>query len=513
MSRAKTIAFFALIGPAVGAVPFLITILTLAAFHGDAQGILIAVGALVVAYTYGLIPAAVCGLLFSWVSNRYPSTMHRVSGVAICGAAAGLASGLSLCLAIVGLARLFAIQRERDDTVIFLGMLLASCVVSGPVTAILCRRCKCGGVHNRKATSHIDRSATFLLGFLAVSVSSLPGTAGAAEHSKPNILFIIADDLATRLGCYGDKAAMFSSLGHAENHPDVLTIPADLENPPITSGKPAAGKMVLQSLPAYAGTEVDHSLYLPMDWAPGKNFPAIIEYRGNSAPVRENKGIGYALSGGKGFIWVVLPFVSADGKKDEAWWWGDVSATVAYAKAAVPAICQQWGGDPGRVVLTGYSRGAIACNYIGLHDDGIAKLWRAIIAASHYDDGHIPWGMTPEEQRGAPERLRRLGTTPQFICGEYCSRPQLGSDAKLREQIQSRNLTTFTVAKEALGLAPITEVEGTRKFIEKHHPQGRYTFMDLPWVNHGSAVFLRDTSERKQVRSWLQQTLRGAGDK
>ncbi len=234
--------------------------------------------------------------------------------------------------------------------------------------------------------------------------------------------------------------AMFTAVGKTQTHPDVLTIPADLENPPIANGAPAPGKMVLQSLPAYAGTEVAHALYLPRDWSPGKRFPVIIEYRGNSAPVRENKGIGYALSGGQGFIWAVLPFVSADGKKDEAWWWGDVSATVAYAKAVVPAICQQWGGDPGRVVLTGYSRGAIACNYIGLHDDEIAKLWRAIIAVSHYDDGHIAWGMTPEEQRRAPERLRRLGATPQFICGEYCARPQPGSDAKLRELIQTRNL-------------------------------------------------------------------------
>ena len=34
----------------------------------------------------------------------------------------------------------------------------------------------------------------------------------AAAPSKPNILFIIADDLATRLGCYGDKAAITPNL-------------------------------------------------------------------------------------------------------------------------------------------------------------------------------------------------------------------------------------------------------------------------------------------------------------
>ena len=76
MSRAKTIAFFALIGPAAAAVPFLLTILTLAAFHRDAQGIGIAVAALFMAYVYGLIPSAVSGLLFSWVVGRHPHVAH-----------------------------------------------------------------------------------------------------------------------------------------------------------------------------------------------------------------------------------------------------------------------------------------------------------------------------------------------------------------------------------------------------------------------------------------------------
>lgn len=287
--------------------------------------------------------------------------------------------------------------------------------------------------------------------------------------------------------------------------PDVLTIPADLENPVLAHGKPAPGKAVLQSLPRYAGTKVAHALYLPADWKSGKRYPVIIEYLGNSATVRDYRGIGYGLTGGKGFIWVVLPFVSTDGKKDEAWWWGDVAATAAYAKEAVPAICKQWGGDPAKVILVGYSRGAIACNYIGLHDNKIAKLWRAIIPVSLYDDGHIPWDMTPEEQHRAPERLRRLGNTPQLIAGEYCSVPQQGSDKSLLEAIKQKNLTSFSAAKTELGLVPITEVTGTRKFIANNFPQGNFTFVDLPWVNHGSKVLLRDTPERRKIRQWLQE--------
>jgi hypothetical protein len=204
----------------------------------------------------------------------------------------------------------------------------------------------------------------------------------------------------------------------------------------------------------------------------------------------------------------VLPFVSQDHQRDLDLWWGDVAATVAYAKEAVPALCRQWGGDPAQIILVGHSRGAIACNYIGLHDDGIAKLWRAMIPFSHYDDGHEAWGMTPEEQRRAPERLRRLGSIPQFICGEHTAKSRQYGEAMLLAAIKEKNLTTFTDAKKELGLVPLTEAEGTRQFITKHHPGGNYTIVDLPCVNHTAKFVLRDTPARQQLREWLENVLR-----
>jgi len=290
---------------------------------------------------------------------------------------------------------------------------------------------------------------------------------------------------------------------------DVLALPPDLEHPVILEGSPGPGKAVLQQLPSYAGTEVAHALYLPTDWSPEKKFPVLVEYLGNSARVRDYRSIGYGLTGGKGFICVVLPFVSADGKKDEAWWWGDVAATVAYAKEAVPAVCRDWGGDPVKVIIAGYSRGAIACNFIGLHDNEIARLWRASIPVSHYDDAHIPWGMTPEEQGRAKDRLRRLRGTPQLVAGEHTQQGYPHPD-QLLEQLRSKSITDFATAKRELGLVPVTEVERTREFITGNFPQGDCTILDLPWVNHGSQVFLRDTPERRRMRQWIQQVLDGA---
>ena len=52
------------------------------------------------------------------------------------------------------------------------------------------------------------------LRFLATLLLAPPAVVSAADapEQKPNILFLIADDLATRLGCYGDQAAITPNL-------------------------------------------------------------------------------------------------------------------------------------------------------------------------------------------------------------------------------------------------------------------------------------------------------------
>ncbi len=244
----------------------------------------------------------------------------------------------------------------------------------------------------------------------------------------------------------------------------------DLIAPDVIEGDPVPGTRVLQALPAYQDTSVRHALYLPTDWEMNKKYPLIVEFAGNGRTVASGKPcLGYGISGGKKFIWLCLPFVSEDHQRDSDTWWGDIEATVRYCKESVALVCDQWGADSRSVFLVGFSRGAIACNVIGLHDDSIAKLWRGMICHSHYDDGH--WKGT--DLAGANQRIKRLGRIPQLISNEI----------------------------------PVVEKEKIESFVKTAFPEGDFTFVNLPFNEHTETWVLRDSQERSVIREWIQQKL------
>ncbi|MFM7181077.1 MAG: hypothetical protein ACKO2G_06395 [Verrucomicrobiales bacterium] len=285
--------------------------------------------------------------------------------------------------------------------------------------------------------------------------------------------------------------------------PDVMSIPADLVMPQVISGDPAPGKRVLQALPEYQMSAVRHALYLPTDWKKGNTYPVIAEFTGNGGTVAGGKAVqGYGISGGKEFIWVTLPFVSEDRQEDMDWWWGDADRTADYAMKAIESICTQWGGNPKAVILTGYSRGAIACNYIGLRNDAIAKLWLGMIPVSHYDNR--AWKQPEVEQSLRVERLRRLVTTPQYVCGEM-QLAEKHNDQRLLALVRERGFTDIDSATRELNLKSILEQEGIRDFITQNHPDAKVTFDTFPWVNHDGEWIQRDTATRTSLRKWVSQ--------
>lgn len=258
-----------------------------------------------------------------------------------------------------------------------------------------------------------------------------------------------------------------------------------LQIPSIVVGDPQPGCRASVVIPEYADTEVHHLLYLPPDWSPekvaeGTRWPVIVEYTGSRHPSSgstgqlEDAAFGLGLSGGR-FIWVVLPFVSQDHQRNETHWWGDRTATVDYAKRTVPRVCAGFGGDPESVFLCGFSRGAIAVNLIGLHDDEIAKLWCGFVCHDHYD-GVCEWRNT---DWGSPLRYYRASARRRL--GRVRGRPVLITSNGYSRQIRDF-LDTQPLARgfQLLDVDTAAIVAGTPSLKVCHPHTDRWLLVDSP---------------------------------
>jgi hypothetical protein len=255
---------------------------------------------------------------------------------------------------------------------------------------------------------------------------------------------------------------------------DLRAICPDLIVPPVSNGPPTPGKRVRQTDPDYAGTAVHHLLYLPHDWKKGQKYPLIVEYAGNhwrtSPGTVTGSNLGYGMSGGAGAIWLCLPFVDTENGTNATTWWGQIQATVDYCIKTVLQVCHQYGGDDAAVFFTGFSRGAIAGNFIGLHNDRIAALWRGFVCHSHYD-GVQEWPYPGSDKSAAAQRLARLGDRPQFISHE-------------------------------------SDVSATQTYLGKACPAGDFTFVALPFADHTDTWVLRDIAPRRILRAWFEKNRR-----
>jgi hypothetical protein len=268
----------------------------------------------------------------------------------------------------------------------------------------------------------------------------------------------------------------------------VQFLTADLVTPTMTDEAPAAGKRVRQVATEYNGTKVYHSLYLPVDWKPGGKYPVIVEYTGNKFPPGNGSGevkdanLGFGMSGGSGYLWVVMPYVQKGRKENAVTWWGDKQATVDYCKVNLPRICKKFGGDTDNVFVCGFSRGAIGASYIGLADDEIAALWKGIFTHDHFD-GHKNWGYPESDRASALKRLARLQGRPVLVGGQHAS--------NVRDQ-----------------------------YLKDHAELARFTFLDVPTPEifdipegpyihpHTDLWMHRESQYRRQARTWLQSVLK-----
>lgn len=266
-----------------------------------------------------------------------------------------------------------------------------------------------------------------------------------------------------------------------DEFPDIREVPADLAVPPLQESPPAAGQRVRIDLPNWESTSVSHTLYLPKDWQAGRTYPVLVELPGNGgyhdargdtcSGLPDGCSLGYGISEGTGYIWICLPFLNDSGTATAVTWWGDApnyrpQATLKYWKSAIDHVCRHLGGDRQALILCGFSRGAIACNALGLHDEEIAAIWRAFIVCSHYD-GVRTWPFSATDPESPSIRQSRLRGRPQFICGE------------------GRQITA------------------TRDFLQRTISDSSLTFISTGFRNHNDQWILRPSPAREQLREWL----------
>ena len=171
------------------------------------------------------------------------------------------------------------------------------------------------------------------------------------------------------------------------------------------------------------------------------------------------------------------------------YWWGcpssdasrpcnadfDVTPTLRYLHAALNETFAWYGGDPARVVITGWSRGAIATGALGLHDDATSQLFRAFMPYSHLD-GDCGW-VDQGDNQALAMRWARLKGRPCLSLGA-CAVATEGGPAWL----------------EKIGINGTRAVSGME-------------FMTTGWANHNDAWVLRNSTARTYMREWLARVL------
>ena len=284
--------------------------------------------------------------------------------------------------------------------------------------------------------------------------------------------------------------------------PDLNSITPDLVRPSMLTGTPPrAGARVRAVAPGFESTQVYHPLYLPTDWSnsSARRFPIIVEYMGNGPfndgygdistgrPEDSNLGWGMADPPGSKYIWISMPFVTADlGNQTQVsvYWWGcpspdarrpcqnyfNITPTIHYLHSAVQQAISRYNGDPENIVITGWSRGAIATGAIGLYDDATSRLFKAFVPYSHLD-GDCGW--VDSTQPALDARWDRLGGRPMLYLGE-CAVATQGGPEWLKKIGQY----------------------GT-------HATSGMEFMTTGFANHNDAWVLRNSSARTYLRQWL----------
>jgi hypothetical protein len=312
------------------------------------------------------------------------------------------------------------------------------------------------------------------------------------------VKLVASSDVDVSLRCVAKAKAAVMDVRQIRLVPAGATIPTedrkvatDVDLPPLTHESPGPGRRSIRQASIVDGSQAYHLLTLPTDWNASRRYPVMVQWTGNG-PYENDRGdrssgriedarLAYGLAGGDGAIVLSLPFLNDAGTANVTRWWGDApdyrpDATIAYAKAAIDEVCEKFGGDRSKLVLVGFSRGAIACNAVGLANDDIASWWRGFVCFSHYD-GVRPWPPTGDEAASLG-RLARLGNRPQLIVSEVAAGDGPSNAEQTMQYLKRNSINTQN-------LLPI----------------------ETGFVNHSDGWAMRPCHARTEARKWLGELL------
>jgi len=237
--------------------------------------------------------------------------------------------------------------------------------------------------------------------------------------------------------------------------------------PEVEEGIPEAGKRVKIHLPEYP--EAYYVLFLPYNFTHTAQFPIIFESPGNiyneiSDGLPDSACLGYGISFGMDYIWVCVPFIDDTGHIVRSYWGKNPSSTVDFWLAVLNDLNARFRIDSDKIVLSGFSRGAVSTSYIGNYNDEISSKWSAYFAHSHFD--------------GCCQTL--LGNTDERI-------------SRIQKKKVLISVGGHDIAKKC-----------SRGSYEKLLKGGYdVTFIEVPGLEHSPFWILEDSEVAEEARNWL----------
>jgi hypothetical protein len=208
--------------------------------------------------------------------------------------------------------------------------------------------------------------------------------------------------------------------------------------PTITNNPPSAGVRAKVKLPG-DNTGKFFVLYLPINYDEVHRWPMFVEWPGSgcSPDYCDDDGIstpnmGYALSGGSDWIFLVLPYINANNSDIDSFYWNapavagnsDPVTTIAYAKLVLAYVKSTYFVDTLRMISSGHSRGSVGAALIGNYDDVIASTW-----AGYWFDGacmHTNSGFYNIPGKSDTSFNIRITDRPSMmVWGEYDNYPEI----------------------------------------------------------------------------------------